>query len=369
MTTMRSSLVGGLAVILLAVISFRDQDNDGDIDLEDFAIAMDTDGNGAITADELVRNAGVPVATAVGGALLTMSLAGNVMMYLKHARDRREQQQLRRRLSSVKREAGLKFPKNWAPFGDEASERNAKWWRRWLTVDVPRSQPEFDDVAGRLLSSMDAGATRVLRVQRIQDRAHWRRYAQKRAELKVKNGGDPNERKLWHGTSSTNPATILRSESGLDERMSSKGFYSYGIYLAEHAAYSNGNHRCTYFHPTPDGHRQLLLVTACLGGVKELGGVLARDLRAATDLVDAARSTADVQVVFDSVHGGPHRPDQPGPGAAGDVSSRMYVVYRNTQVYPSYLVTYDFDVSAGGMPAQVDAKTGVPVATPLQRVD
>lgn len=42
-------------------------------------------------------------------------------------------------------------------------------------------------------------------------------------------------------------------------------------------------------------------------------------------------------VLYDSVKGGPHRPDLAGPGTN---DSTMYVVYKNEQVYPQYLLTY-----------------------------
>ena len=53
----------------------------------------------------------------------------------------------------------------------------------------------------------------------------WRRYCTRRDEVALKNGGDPNELLLWHGTSATAPEVILRSESGLDDRLASSGFY------------------------------------------------------------------------------------------------------------------------------------------------
>ena len=74
-------------------------------------------------------------------------------------------------------------------------------------------------------------------LKRIQHRLLQKRYAGRLAELRAKCGaGGENVLRLWHGTGRTDPAEILSSEAGLDERMSSeKGFYGPGIYLAEHA--------------------------------------------------------------------------------------------------------------------------------------
>ena len=76
------------------------------------------------------------------------------------------------------------------------------------------------------------------------------------------------------------------------------------------------------------------------GHVKEFGGAIQRGLNAARDLVDDERSSDRRQVVYDSVHGGPHRPSMSG---AGHKDSRVRVVFRREQVYPAYLVSYAED--------------------------
>ena len=96
---------------------------------------------------------------------------------------------------------------------------------------MQRGSLEFNDVAANLLQSLPN--VNVVDISRIQHRGQWRRFAEKRRELTVKGNGNPNELRLWHDTGTTDPGVILRSESGLDERMSSKGFYGRGIYFAE----------------------------------------------------------------------------------------------------------------------------------------
>ena len=44
-----------------------------------------------------------------------------------------------------------------------------------------------------------------------------------------------------------------------------------------------------------------------------------------------------LQMMFDSVVGGPHCPAHSGDG---DNSSIMYVLYQNNSAYPEFLVTY-----------------------------
>ena len=139
------------------------------------------------------------------------------------------------------------FPEEWAPFGDEGSAQDYAWERRWLLVALDPGSPEFASVQAQLLESMQ-GVT-VVRVERIQHRLLWRRFAVKRGELRKKVAGlvgvgdsAAADLRLWHGTGETDPKAILSSESGLDERLSSqRGFYGRGVYLAEHARYSNGD--------------------------------------------------------------------------------------------------------------------------------
>ena len=134
------------------------------------------------------------------------------------------------------------FPAEWSAFGDEGSPQDFAWERRWQLVALEPSSHELAGVTRQFCESMQNVV--VVRVERVQHRQLWRRYAAKREEIRRKCAGigvdDHADVRLWHGTGSTDPRTILRSESGLDERLSSKGFYGKGVYLAEHARYSNG---------------------------------------------------------------------------------------------------------------------------------
>ena len=134
------------------------------------------------------------------------------------------------------------FPAEWSAFGDEGSPQDFAWERKWQLVALDPTSHEFEDVKRQFVESMQNVV--VVRVERVQHRQLWRRYANKRDEIRRKCAGigvdDHADLRLWHGTGSTDPQAILRSESGLDERLSSKGFYGKGVYLAEHARYSNG---------------------------------------------------------------------------------------------------------------------------------
>jgi len=51
--------------------------------------------------------------------------------------------------------------------------------------------------------------------------------------------GITNEKELFHGTSSTPPEKIFRSEQGFDFRFCSRGMWGTGAYFAVNASYSN----------------------------------------------------------------------------------------------------------------------------------
>jgi len=165
--------------------------------------------------------------------------------------------------------ATLAFPEEWESFGDEGGARDYAWERRWKLVAVDPGAPEFASAQAQLLESMQ-GVT-VVRVERIQSRLLWRRYAVKRDEIATKCAslGIPDAAaclRLWHGTGKTDPKLILASESGLDERLASQqGFYGKGVYLAEHARYSNGDSEVR------------TCVCVCLKKIKERRQITARE--------------------------------------------------------------------------------------------
>ena len=44
------------------------------------------------------------------------------------------------------------------------------------------------------------GTIEIVKIQRIQSQALWKEYVEERRKVADKNGGNPNEKELWHGT-------------------------------------------------------------------------------------------------------------------------------------------------------------------------
>ena len=96
--------------------------------------------------------------------------------------------------------------------------------RNYSTIEA--TPAEFASVEAQLVESMQG--VMVVEVLRVQHRLFWRRYAERRRELRKKYPEGPVELRLWHGTSHTNPRDILNSESGLDASRGVGGFYGEG---------------------------------------------------------------------------------------------------------------------------------------------
>ena len=163
---------------------------------------------------------------------------------------------------------------------------------------------------------------KVIKVERVQDIDLWERYRVQKDQRAGENGGDANERWLFHGTQATDPKVIWHDgDVGMDNRFCSSGYYGRGSYFSESAHYSDG-----YAHNDPSsGHKQMFLVSVVCGESKDYGTSEGRDLTR-PPVIPGGNGR-----IFASVNG--HHGNSP--------DCRMFVTYHNDQAYPRYLVTYD----------------------------
>uniref|UniRef100_I3RSE8 Poly [ADP-ribose] polymerase n=1 Tax=Drosophila buzzatii TaxID=7264 RepID=I3RSE8_DROBU len=163
---------------------------------------------------------------------------------------------------------------------------------------------------------------RIIRVQKVQNRKLWERYAHRRQEIAEENLLQSNERMLFHGSPFIN-AIVQR---GFDERHAYiGGMFGAGIYFAEHSSKSNQyvygigggigcpSHKDKSCYVCP---RQLLLCRVALGK---------------SFLQYSAMKMAHAPPGHHSVVGRP---------STGGLHFAEYVVYRGEQSYPEYLITY-----------------------------
>ena len=132
--------------------------------------------------------------------------------------------------------------------------------------------------------------------------------------MNKKNHGIINEKMLFHGTGSTQPRNIYRSEHGFDFRFSRETcLWGKGAYFAEKASYSAGSY-CWR-----EGNYSQILVAYVLTGHSAETRQDSRLTMPPLKLSSEER--------YDSVH-----------GVTG--STTIYIVYDHDKSYPAYLVTF-----------------------------
>jgi hypothetical protein len=212
-----------------------------------------------------------------------------------------------------------------------------KWWRsgRQL-VAVDSTTNEWVRVNELLTASLPSAT--LVNVERWENRDLWRHYWTKRQHLEVKRPGNVNEKWLWHGTGKDSPLTVLEHEVGLDPRFSTTGSYGSGLYLAERARYSNHD-EYVHRYKGPYGLCQLLLCRPALGVWFDFGEE--------TDVKGKLPPKESVGELYDSVRGGPHRPQHSfrttldlSHDSGDDDSSPFFVLYELARAYPEYVISY-----------------------------
>ena len=146
-----------------------------------------------------------------------------------------------------------------------------------------------------------------------------------------------NEDYFVHGTRSTSPLELAKSSQGFDMDGRPECFYSRGVYFAHRSRYS---HHYAFRSsdlegsiPAADGpFFHLLIVHVLRGAIKKQPDPWSKDERKRPGAGRLALGDD-----FDSVEGGPHRPDRAGPG---EDDSLVCVVYKSSQAMAEFVVTY-----------------------------
>ena len=200
---------------------------------------------------------------------------------------------------------GLPLPLSWEPQSSDCELKQVK----------PGTQ-EWRDVESKVIK---VTIPRIAKIERIQNKWLWEKYAFCKQRMEKKNVGNVREKWLFHGTRDTAPEQVYNSEHGFDFRYGGNGMWGSGAYFAEDASYSvNG-----YAHTLPDGNRQILLARVLTGDSVELQPTYSLRKPPAKP----RGSGGHVNESYDSVN--------------GLVSNtRVYIVYDHDKAYPAYLITF-----------------------------
>ena len=202
---------------------------------------------------------------------------------------------------------GMELPAHWSPQSEEVClykvQRNSDEWKK----EVASIQKTLDEVA-------------IVKLERIQNKWLWERYSFSKKQMYKKNKGCVNEKHLFHGTRTTPPEKVFRSEKGVDFRFSREGLWGMGSYFAVNASYSD-----KYSHHTTALEKQMLICKVLTGdnyNATKTDGTLRQP-----PLKPVPTHGSFEEERYDSVKG-------------NTKGSYVYVVYDHEKMYPAYLVTY-----------------------------
>lgn len=184
---------------------------------------------------------------------------------------------------------------------------------------VERSSETWTAISDRFQQNL---AAEIVQIERIQNEWLWERYVFAKQRMIAKNRGEVNEMELLHGTSSTSPAEVYKSEFGFDFRYCrSKRLFGTGCYFAESASYSDA-----YAHKTFDQLRQVL-VAKVLTGSSWTTSTIDHALMLPPPKPPSSSTLNFISEHYDTVR-------------SYVKNSFIYVVYDHEKAYPAYLVSY-----------------------------
>ena len=212
------------------------------------------------------------------------------------------------------------FPNSW----DDSEEMVT-------SIPILKTSQEWNEIESLLHSTLPR--TELLKLERIQNKWLWSAYQQSKNRMSQKNGGEVKELRLFHGTSSTQPERIFKSEKGFDFRFSMNGMWGRGTYFAVKASYSNryayipNSESTMTFHI--DWPKQLIVAQVLTGQTVQLkpDNNLTKPPVIQKSMKASGLITVFEEQCYDSV-----------TGFTGD--SQIFVVYDHDKAYPEYLLTY-----------------------------
>jgi hypothetical protein len=210
----------------------------------------------------------------------------------------------------------LKFqwPSHWQnPSAPDPSILDTKTnYSREVVLD-PKTSQEYKDVYKKFSGQMKRGF-QLQEIRRIENYNLMKWYNVTKASIAAKHKkGDPNEKQLFHGT--TTEVGKLIKEQGFDLRFSKfTGYYGAGIYFSPYSSYSD-----SYAVKDPVTELKYMFLARVLVGNEYICTQNNNSLRRPPPIPN---STTEL---YDSVYG---------------KAEKHTIVYENDQAYPEYLIIY-----------------------------
>ena len=187
---------------------------------------------------------------------------------------------------------------------------------------VPRGSEEWAEIEKLMHASLPSA--RIQTLQRIQNQWLWEKYSFSKERMHEQNKGVINEKRLFHGTSSTPPEKIFRSSQGFDFRYCTRGMWGTGTYFAVNASYSDN------YTFSSAGSKQLILAKVLTGETYRSSPD--SSLKKPPVKKHTPSSGTFVDELYDSVSGLANGSD-------------IFIIYDHEKAYPDYLITYTTSAS------------------------
>lgn len=190
-------------------------------------------------------------------------------------------------------------------------------FKKVVLVSIQQDSPKWSEVSD--LFGRTLGASRITKLERIQNKWLWEKCVFAKQRIGDKNKGQVNEMKLFHGIKNTIPKEIFKSEQGVDSQYSSQGMWGTGTYFAVDASYSD-----RYSHQS-GSFKKMILAKVLTGDSCRCAPNSSLKMPPLKPCLKA-RDTFENER-YDSMSGHTHGSD-------------IFVIYDNEKAYPAYLITY-----------------------------
>ena len=203
----------------------------------------------------------------------------------------------------------VEVPRHWDPQTEKV-----------VLKPVSSGSKEWNAISSRVRKTLPSA--QVVSVERIQNQWLWEKYHFSKQRMSEKYEGIVNEKDLFHGTSSTSPEKIFKSEQGFDFRFCSRGVWGTGTYFAVNASYSN------IYAYTTGAKKQMILAKVLTGETCQCNpdSSLKKPPVKSRSKLGGSRNTFEDEL-YDSVKGHTNGSD-------------IFVIYDHEKAYPAYLITY-----------------------------
>lgn len=181
-----------------------------------------------------------------------------------------------------------------------------------IKPESPEYNEEYNEVLGLFRNTCPDNE--IIKIERVQNPNLWKSFQNKKQEIKVKNDGVINERRLFHATSHTTIEHINNDGFNRSYAGENDALYGNGTYFAVNASYSADDE---FSKPDGEGRKLMYLCRVLTGHFTkgELG------------MKEPPFKDGSVIRRYDSTTNDPSNPTE-------------FVVFRDCQAYPEYLITF-----------------------------